>query len=555
MDKQNIIVTSFLFFTITFFGTGGFFLFRRQAQLEEKLLMNKDFLSAEMQADLTGGKPKVIEKIVSTAQLWRPVQEKVRDTVVQVFTQVAGIDLLQPYKPPMQAAACGSGFFINEKGNLITNAHVVNQAKSVWIQIPSLGKRIIDVEVVGISPERDLALLQVTPEMLDSIRAELGSIPHLSLGDSDLVRRSDEALALGYPLGQQSLKSTTGIISGREHHLIQTSAPINPGSSGGPLLNVKGEVIGINSAGVVEAQNVGYAIPVNDLKIVLPDLYKVKILRKPFMGMLSNNGTEALTEYLQNPRPGGCYVVEVLKGSTLDKAGIRRGDMIYEINGHQVDIFGEMSVPWSEDKVSITDYASRLSIGEDLNLVVYRNGEKKEFSVKFTAATLPAMRKVYPGYEEIDYEIFAGMIVMELTINHIQLLGDIASGLSKYAELKNQAEQTLVITHVFPNSQLFRSRTLIPGTTINEVNGMPVKNLADFRQALKRGVGNKFLTILASDNVSRASDNVFVVLEMNKILQEEQRLSQDYKYAMTDIARELLHILDVQKAIGNEATA
>ncbi|MGB8367242.1 MAG: trypsin-like peptidase domain-containing protein [Candidatus Babeliales bacterium] len=550
MSKQNLLVTGFFFFIIIFFSVGGFLLFKRQIKLEEKLLMNRDFLPVGMTTDLSGGKPKVIEKIVSTAQLWRPVQEKVRDTVIQVFTQVAGIDLLQPYKPPMQGASCGSGFFINEQGDLITNAHVVNQAKSVWIQIPSLGKRIIDVEVVGISPERDLALLRVTSEMLNTIRTELGSIPYLSFGDSDLVRRSDEALALGYPLGQQSLKSTTGVISGREHHLIQTSAPINPGSSGGPLLNAKGEVIGINSAGITQAQNVGYAIPINDLKIVLPDLYKVKVLRKPFMGMLSNNGTEALTEYLQNPCPGGCYVVEVLKGSTFDTAGIRRGDMIYEINGYSVDIFGEMSVPWSEDKVSITDYASRLSIGENLNLVIYRNGERKELSVNFTAATLPAMRKIYPGYEEIDYEIFAGMVVMELTLNHIQLLGDIASGLSKYAELKNQAEQALVITHVFPNSQLFRSRTLIPGTTINEVNGMPVKTLDDFRQALRKGIGNQFLTILASDNVSRASDNVFVVLRMNKVLEEEQRLSQDYKYAMTNTAKELLHIADAQKAIS-----
>lgn len=553
MSMRNTIVSSLLFLVVILLGIGGFFLFRRQVQLEESWRVHQeDFLSAGI-SDTSGAKPKVIEKIISAAQLWRPVQEKIRDTVVQVFTQISGVDLLQPYKPPAQGTAYGSGFFINEQGDLITNAHVVNQAESVWIQIPSLGKRIIDVEVVGISPERDLALLRVTPDMLEVIRTELGSVPYLSFGDSDLVRRSDEVLALGYPLGQQSFKSTTGVISGREHHLIQISAPINPGSSGGPLLNIKGEVVGINSSGIVEAQNVGYAIPINDLKIVLPDLYKVKILRKPFMGVLFNNGTEALTEYLGNPQPGGCYVVEVVKGSTLDKAGIKRGDMIYEINGHQVDIFGEMSVPWSEDKVSITDYASRLSIGEDLNLIVYRSSERKELSVKFTHATLPVIRRIYPGYEPIDYEIFAGMIVMELTLNHIQLLGDHASGLSKYAELKNQSEQALIITHIFPNSQLFRSRTLSLGTTVNEVNGMKVKTLADFRKALQAGIGDKFLTILASDNVTRASDNVFVVLRMNKVLDEEQRLAKDYKYALTKTAKELLRIADVQKTMGEKS--
>ena len=205
---------------------------------------------------------------------------------------------------------------------------------------------------------------------------------------------------------------------------------------------MRGEVIGINSAGITEAQNVGYAIPINDLKIVLPDLYKTKLVRKPFLGVLFNNATEALTEFFGNPLPGGCYVVEVVKGSTLENGGVKRGDMIYEINGHKVDLYGEMSVPWTEDKVSIVDYVSRLSIGEDIKLIIYRNGTRKKFTVKFTNIELPAVRKVYPGYEKIDYEVFAGMVVMELTLNHIQIMGQNVSGLSKYAEMSNQEEPT-----------------------------------------------------------------------------------------------------------------
>ena len=161
-----------------------------------------------------------------------------RDTVVQVFAQIAELDLMQPYKTPTQYGSRGSGFFINEHGHIITNAHVIDQAHAIWIQIPSLGKRLINVIVVGICPERDIALLRVADEDVDYIRSELGYIPYLVLGDSDKVRRSDEVLALGYPLGQESLKSTTGVISGREKNLIQMSAPINPGSSGGPLLNL-----------------------------------------------------------------------------------------------------------------------------------------------------------------------------------------------------------------------------------------------------------------------------------------------------------------------------
>lgn len=482
--------------------------------------------------------PVHTEKVVVKSDAWRTIQETVQDTVVQVFAQISETDILQPYKTPHQYASCGSAFFINENGDLITNAHVVNQAVAVWIQIPSLGKRIIDVDVISVS-ERDLALLRVRPDDLELLKKQLGKIPCLSLGNSDVVHRADEVLALGYPLGQQSLKSTTGVISGHEQGMIQMSAPINPGSSGGPLLNTKGEVIGINTSGVTEAQNVGYIIPVNDLKIVLPDMYKIKLLRKPFLGVFFNNATEALTEFLGNPQPGGCYVVEVVKNSTLAKAGVERGDMMYEINGYRLDMYGEMNVPWREDKLSIIDYVSRLSVGQDINLVVYRKGKRMDFTVAFSQNELPAIRKMYPGYEDISYEVFAGMVIAPLTLNHIHALMSVAPGLSRYADMHVQ-EPMLVITHIFPNSQLYRTRTITVGSTLKEVNGVPVHTLDDLRVALKKE--SKFLTIKASDNVLRATEHVFVALPYEQVLVEEHRLARDYKYPHTPFIKDLLMV-------------
>jgi serine protease Do len=486
--------------------------------------------------------PSVIEKLVTSGQLWRPVQDRARDTVIQIFSQVCSIDILEPYKTPAQGTSCGSGFFINDQGYLITNAHVVISAKTVWGQVPSLGKRIIDMEIIGISPERDLALLRVTEEGRNLITKELGGIPYLPLGDSDLVRRSDDVLALGYPLGQQAWKSTTGVISGHEHHLIQMSAPINPGSSGGPLLNNKGEVIGVNTSGVTEAQNVGYAIPSNIVKTILNDLYVIKILRKPYLGVRFNNSTETLTKFLGNPLPGGCYVIETVKGSPLERAGVMRGDMIYEINGHVVDMYGDMSVPWSEDKISIVDYPLRLSIGDTINLVIYRKGQRKDISLLFGLAELPAIRRVYPGYEELDYEAFGGMVVQELNVNHVRMLAEHAPGLIKYTELKYQLEPVLLITHVFPDSQLFRGRNVPLGTTIDEVNGIKVKTLTEYRQALKDAATKEYLTISASDNVTRAAENIFVVLSMDKVIDDEPRLARDYRYKLSETAKEVLKI-------------
>ncbi len=525
-------------------GAGGtsFFVYRlsqRQQELENQLFKMRD---AQLEVrDKMSVADSQVERVVSNAQqLWRPVQEKVKDTVVQVFSQITEFDFLQPYKTPGQSSAYGSGFFISDTGDLITNSHVVDQAKAVWIQIPSLGKRIIDVEIVGISPERDLALLRLTPASLELVRSLLGSIPYLPLGDSDAVRRSDEVMALGYPLGQQSLKSTTGVVSGQEQHFIQISAPLNPGNSGGPLLNTHGEVIGINSAIIPGAQNVGYMIPINDLKIVRDDLAKIKLLRKPFLGVLFNNASDSLTDYLGNPQPGGCYVVEVVHGSTLYNAGIKAGDMIYEINGHRIDIFGDMTVDWSEDKISLIDYVGRLSIGQKVSMVVYRHGKRMAVNVTFGQGEVPAIRRVYPGYEEIDYEVFGGMVIMELSLNHINILGPNAPGLARFAELKKQGQTALVVTHIFPTSRIARERTLAIGATLNEVNDTVVNTLADFRNVITKTAHNRYLTIRASDNVTRATDNVFVSVPMEKILDEELQLSSDYHYPISKLSKQLL---------------
>ena len=550
MKKRSLWVVGLVIIASTLLGGGFYRLLDVNRKNDAGEVMDVEEIQiADVEA---AGTPRIVERVISSSQLWRPVQERVHDAVLQLFGNVVGNNPCIPYAPPSQGAVCGSGFFINDQGYIITNAHVVQDATSIIAQIPSLGKRIIDVEVVGMSPDRDLALLRVSEESLELIRGELGSVPYLALGDSDLIRRSDDVLALGYPLGQQSLKSTTGVISGREQNMIQMSAPINPGSSGGPLLNTRGEVIGINTSGIVEAQNVGYAIPVNDLRIILPDLHKVKILRRPFLGVLFNNATEAMTEYLGNPQPGGCYVVEVIKGSPLDKVGVKSGDMLYSINGYPIDIYGEMKLPFSEDKISIIDYVSRLALGDKINLIVYRSGTKKEFNLTFGLPDQQPIREVFLAYETIDYEIFAGMVVVPLTLNHIPILAKQAPGLTKYADAKNQTEPVLLITHIFPNSQLYRSRSLPVGATINEVNGMKVKTLEEFREAIKKSCSSGFLTIRASDNVTRKSENVLVVLPWKKILQEEPQLARDFRYPTTKLAQAILRANSINKPLHDQ---
>lgn len=503
------------------------------------------------------------EKIISVTQpvatpivdttlkksLWSMLQAKTRDTVAQVFAHIAEFDWLQPYRAPNQYQVTGSAFFINDNGQLITNAHVVDQAKGwrVFLQLPSLGKRQLEAEVIGISPERDLAFLELTPESKNTIKQILGRIPFLSLGDSDQVHRAEEVMALGYPLGQQALKSTTGDISGREHiagqYLIQISAPINPGNSGGPALDINGEVIGVCSSGFPAAQNVGYIIPSNDIKLFINQLQKlpatnsVKVLHKPFLGVLFSNATEDLTTYLGNPTPGGLYVVDACKSSPLEKAGVQGGDMIYEINGHRLDIYGEMSVPWSEDKISIVDYISRLVIGEKVDLTIYRNGKRKSIQLVFTEPNQnewPLRKKRIPGidYDPKAYEVIAGMVIMPFALNHIPYLINTAPQLSKYTDIKNQMEPALIITHILANSMAARSRSILPGAIISEVNGKPVKTIEELREAIRNSAGREYFTI-------KTTDNIPMVFPLKKMLEQEPRTAMGY-YPLSRAMKDLL---------------
>lgn len=484
--------------------------------------------------------PHIVERVVPHHhQPWSDLQATLKDSVVQIFSQIAEVNLLQPQKPRSQHQAFGTGFFINEEGEIITNAHVIDQAAAVWIQIPSLGKRQLDVDIIGVSPDRDLALLKLRPEGVAAIKQVRGDFPYLQLGDSDKIHRADEILTLGYPLGQQGLKSTKGVVSGREQHLIQIDAPINPGNSGGPSINVNGEVVGINTMIARDAQNVGYIIPANELKVILGDLRTVPLLRRPFLGILFNNASESLTDYLGNPKPGGLYVVDVYKGSPLHKAGVLKGDMIYEINGHPVDMYGELS--WTEDKISIIDYVSQLRLGEEVGLVVYRNGSRKELTFSFEQSDALPIHKIYPGYEDIDYEIVGGMLVQQLTVNHLPILVNSSPGLAKYAEMKYQKEPALLVTHVFPDSPAHRSRSIGVGAIISKMNDEPVQTLDELRMQLAKSFDSNNVTI-------ESTDGVYLHFPFSDILKEERRLSRVWSYGMTTAINDLVTNYEIKLA-------
>ena len=477
--------------------------------------------------------------LVQEGAYWANIQAEAQNSVVQIFAQIGRFNWTEPYKIEEEYENRASGFIINEQGYVITNAHVIDNAKHIWVHIPVLGRQPLEASVVGVCPDRDLALLHIIDTDLQHIRTALGGIPFLVLGDSDLVQRTDSVLVLGYPFGQYRLKSTTGVISGHEsilgHSLLQITAPINPGSSGGPLINVRGQIIGITIAAISKAQNVGYAIPINELKIILDDLYSKRFVRKPILGARMVFASDEKAQFLHNPTPPGLYVATVFKGSLFEKAGVQEGDMIYVFNGLRLDPYGETNVPWTLDKISLFDLVSRLKVGDEAELVIYRNGERKD--IRFTIEILNpfAIRRKFSDYELVEYDVLGGLVVMELADNHMAKLGSISPELIKYQLPNNRLESVLVISHVLPGSYAHRLRTLKPGDIIREVNGIVVKTIGDWKRAIQKSPQSGLITV-------KTDQDIFVVFSLEKVLTDEKQLSKAFAYPISETVQKLQSI-------------
>jgi serine protease Do len=451
--------------------------------------------------------------------------------VVQLFVQTAMFDWLEPYKPPRQISTFGTGFFIDSDGHVLTSFHVVSEAVAVQAQVPSLGKERFDLTVVGIYPDRDIALLELTPAAKQRFLTFVEHISYIPTGESDRVKRGESVWALGYPLGQETLKITQGVVSGYQELdgevFLQVTAPLNPGNSGGPCVNEAGEVIGINTSIIPEAQNIGYVVPISDVKAVVKAMHTVNIVHRPVLGCDFNYSTSTMLAYLGNPDPGGIYINRVFKLSSFEEAGIQAGDMIYKINHHELDLFGDTNVSWSDDKIHFTGLLHRFDIGQEIDILYYRKGQRFEKKITFMMQKPLPIRLMFPEFEKIEYEIFGGMVIMPLALNHVGAFEDSQSkGIDKYCLRNNQYEGRLVISNIFQNSPAQQVRVLEVGDVIELVNNKRVCTMQDFYAAVESD--RSFLSI-------KTEDGRFCVLSLPEVLQEEVRLAEQYRYQSTGL--------------------
>ncbi|MBI5152821.1 trypsin-like peptidase domain-containing protein [Candidatus Peregrinibacteria bacterium] len=289
-----------------------------------------------------------------------------------------------------QKVGGGTGFIVTADGLVVTNKHVVSDEDAEYTIIMNDGVEY-GAKVISQDPMNDLAVIKITQKNGDS--AKIKTFPALEFGDSDSVQIGQSILAIGYALGEYQNTVTKGIISakGREitaggpegvatlSGLIQTDASINSGNSGGPLINLKGQVIGVNVAMAANAQGIGFAIPVNDLKPVLESIQKYGKIVRPMLGVRYLMLTPEKADELKIKVDSGALLVgedekgkfAVVPGSAADKTGLRKGDVILEVDSKKIGL----------------DYTLQQSIrdkkpGDTIKLKVWRSGETFEKNVK-----------------------------------------------------------------------------------------------------------------------------------------------------------------------------
>jgi serine protease Do len=426
--------------------------------------------------------------------------DKVKESVVNISTtQVVEGNPLMPFMGPgspfgdffgrnipkeffgdkphgkMKTHALGSGFVISQNGMILTNNHVVEKATEIKIKLQT-GKEY-DAKLVGRDPKTDLALIQVKPDKDFPAPAQFG--------DSDAMRVGDWVMAVGNPFGLGHTV-TTGIISAKSRILgagpyddfLQTDAAINPGNSGGPLFNMKGQVIGINTAIIAQGQGIGFAIPINMANELLPQLEKGKVIRG-WIGVMIQDITPELAKSFGLKSSKGVLVSDIVKGSPAEKAGLQTGDIIRRFDGKEV-----------ENAHKLSQMAAATAPNTTVKIDVLRKGKAETVSLE--VGTMPEEgQKIISPQKESDW----GITVQELTPQLAQQLG-LDSGTTG-----------VVISDITQGSPAAEAG-LRPGDLITEVNHKGINNLNDYQQALKQLKKNNNLLLL----VKRGSGAFYAVL-------------------------------------------
>jgi serine protease Do len=383
-------------------------------------------------------------------------------------------DMFKEFGTPQErkSSALGSGFIIDEKGIVVTNNHVIQNAEDIIVRVN--GDKDYKAKVIGADPLSDIAVLQL--ETKDKFTP-------VSFGDSDKARIGDWVIAIGNPFGLGGTV-TSGIISARNRSIglsryedyIQTDASINSGNSGGPLFDMNGDVIGINTAilGRNGSIGIGFSIPANDAKIVIEQLIEFGETKRGWLGVRIQDVTQEIADVEKLDEPRGALVASVAENSPSEKGGIKAGDIILEFNGVRINQMKELPTIVAKTKV-----------GTKVKVKVWRN--KKEITKTILLGRLETSDdfKVNDKQTEAPKDI----IIDDLKITVRKLTREDI----KTRKLPNQTSG-LVVTKIGNTSPLKNSIEV--NSIIVEAQKIKIKNAKDLQRIVKDVLKSNQKTIL-----------------------------------------------------------
>ena len=372
----------------------------------------------------------------------------------------------------------GSGFIINAEGYIVTNYHVVDKATDIQVTLAT--QKQYAAKLIGGDEKTDLALLKI----------EASDLPTVPSGNSDALEVGEWVMAIGNPFGLGHTV-TTGIVSakgriigaGPYDDFIQTDASINPGNSGGPLFNMRGEVIGINTAIVPQGQGIGFAIPSNMAKDILQQLRGAGKVTRGWLGVVIQGLDPGLIQAFKLKDDRGALVSDVLPDSPAEKAGLKRGDIIVGFNGNLV-----------EDSQELPRIVATMAPETEVTVEVIRDGKRQSLPVilgTMKEDTPSAVAKLEPS----DVESTLGLRVQPLT-------PDIAQ------QLRIEDTNGVVISAIAQDSPAAEAG-LRRGDVIREVNQTPITNMDDY-EAVTANLDPKAFVLL---RIERRGSSLFVTVK------------------------------------------
>lgn len=290
---------------------------------------------------------------VKDSELLDAYSNAVINAAESVSPSVVKIDVRIKSKNPREQGGSGSGFLFSPDGLLFTNSHVVHQASEIKVTFPD--GRNFEADLIGDDPDTDLAVIRINPPKITA----------LTLGDSKKIKVGQLVIAIGNPYGFQ-YSVTAGVVSalGRTFrsangrlidNIIQTDAALNPGNSGGPLVNTKGEVIGVNTAIIPHAQGICFAISINTAKFIATQLINEGKVRRSYIGVAGQSIPihRRIVRYHNLNSESGVFVISVEKNSPAEQAGLRDGDIILAYNGNNISSVDDLHKKLTEKEVGV----------------------------------------------------------------------------------------------------------------------------------------------------------------------------------------------------------